>query len=131
MSTATDNASRLPADRDDQVYVSIKPIAAGTVTLPLNLALEDCHDEPDSNAIECPAFSFLITHPTRGNTLFDLGIRKVSQDSTTFCLRVSIVLTLFVSRTVKATRQRYIAGCMTSSKPSAAKTLRTNFRMVA
>jgi glyoxylase-like metal-dependent hydrolase (beta-lactamase superfamily II) len=31
---------------------------------------------PGFETLECPAFSFLIEHPTQGLTLFDLGMRK-------------------------------------------------------
>ncbi|KAI0694342.1 beta-lactamase-like protein, partial [Cytidiella melzeri] len=66
----------LPRDADNQNYVTVKPIIAGKITLPMNLAFQDSHAEPASNAIEAPVFSFLITHPSRGHALFDLGIRK-------------------------------------------------------
>lgn len=69
----------LPADSVNQVYVTVKPIVAGDLHIPMNIVFEDSHDEPDSNSVPIPAFSFLITHPTRGHLLFDLGVRKVRQ----------------------------------------------------
>jgi hypothetical protein len=86
--TSSEAQFALPADDKHQTYVSVKAIVAGKLSIPLKLVLEDCHDEPDSNAIEAPVFAFLITHPERGHNLFDLGLRKVSQQPCLYhCLR--------------------------------------------
>ncbi|KAI0093151.1 beta-lactamase-like protein [Irpex rosettiformis] len=75
MSDPTSSPS-LPPDTPNQQYVSVKPIVAGKIRLPLRIALYDYRDQPDDVAITAPAFAFLITHPERGHVLFDLGIRK-------------------------------------------------------
>lgn len=69
----------LPADLDHQAYVVVRPIIAGSLHIPLNIVFEDSLDEPDSNSVHIPTFSFLITHPTHGHMLFDLGVRKVRE----------------------------------------------------
>jgi hypothetical protein len=70
----------LPTDKNDQLYVSIKAIVAGTATLPLNFVVDANDNDPElaGKAIVVPAFSFLITHPERGQILFDLGLRTGS-----------------------------------------------------
>ncbi|KAI0344766.1 Metallo-hydrolase/oxidoreductase [Trametopsis cervina] len=70
------SSSALPADLENQTYVTVKAIVGGKVWLPIRLALQDSRDEPDDIGAQVPVFSFLIEHPTRGKTLFDLGIRK-------------------------------------------------------
>ena len=69
---------RFPADRDDQTYVTVRAAVAGHVWLHDSRAYFDATDEPEDQGNWVPAFSFLIAHPTRGKTLFDLGVRKVS-----------------------------------------------------
>ena len=72
----------LPQDRVDQVYVSIKAIQVGDAYLPDKLVYKDCEDADiaDTFGARVPVFTFLITHPTRGKAMFDLGIRKVVDD---------------------------------------------------
>ena len=38
----------------------------------------DCKDVPWDQGATVPDFSFLLTHPTKGKAMFDLGIRKVT-----------------------------------------------------
>ena len=73
-------ASALPADEPNQVYVSVKAMNVGRLWLPDASVFQDCKDlgTPDSQGVWVPDFSFLITHPTKGKALFDLGLRKVS-----------------------------------------------------
>ena len=80
MATMTTKASaNLPAELGDQKYVSVKPIIAGTISIPLNFILQDWKDFPDQNAVRVPCYAFLVTHPTKGHVLYDLGVRKVSR----------------------------------------------------
>lgn len=67
----------LPADRPNQTYVTVKAFCAGKAHLPHSLVFEDCEGEPDSVGVQIPVLCFLISHPTKGHALFDLGIRKV------------------------------------------------------
>lgn len=69
--------SRIPTDVDGQVYVSVKPIVAGTLFLPHREVFQDSVDQPGSAGMRVPVICFLISHPTKGNAIFDLGIRKV------------------------------------------------------
>ena len=71
-------ATMLPLDTDHQPYVTVRPIIGGSLELPYYLVYQDCIDHPRSNYRTVPSLCFLITHPTSGHILFDLGIRKVS-----------------------------------------------------
>lgn len=66
-----------PADKPNQTYVSVKAVVGGHVWLRDSLTFLDAADTDDSQGAWVPAFSFLITHPTKGKVLFDLGVRKV------------------------------------------------------
>ena len=68
----------LPADTQRQTYVTVKPIIAGSLFLPFRDVFEDRLDAPTSTGSRVPVICFLISHPTKGYALFDLGIRKVS-----------------------------------------------------
>ena len=70
---------QLPLDSDRQVYVSVKALSIGTFWLP-EIALVKDGSFPSNleDWVFLPAFAFLITHPTEGKVMFDLGIRKVS-----------------------------------------------------
>ncbi|KAI0093150.1 beta-lactamase-like protein [Irpex rosettiformis] len=68
--------SRIPADLADQVYARVKPIVAGSIFLPHKEVFQDAVGLPGTEGIRVPSFSFLISHPTKGNALFDLGLRK-------------------------------------------------------
>ena len=67
----------LPADRADQVYVSVKALSPGKLHLPHAWVFQDCVGQPESTGSWVPTFSFLIEHPSRGRAMFDLGLRKV------------------------------------------------------
>ena len=68
-----------PRDSEQQTYVSVKALVAGHVWLTDKRMFLDAIDAPEGQGHWLPAFSFLITHPTKGNALFDLGVRKVSK----------------------------------------------------
>ncbi|KAF7798134.1 hypothetical protein EIP86_009349 [Pleurotus ostreatoroseus] len=72
---ATENPP-LPADRPNQTYVTVKALCAGRLDLPNSFCFEDCKDHPDSEYLDVPSFCFLVSHPTKGHAMFDLGIRK-------------------------------------------------------
>jgi hypothetical protein len=67
----------IPPDIENQVYVSVKPIVAGTLFLPHKEIFQDAVDLPSSEGLRTPVICSLISHPTMGDALFDLGIRKV------------------------------------------------------
>lgn len=71
----------LPADRTNQTYVTVKALCVGRVYLENRFVFEDSMDEPESAGLQLPVFSFLISHPTKGHAMFDLGIRKVCTHS--------------------------------------------------
>lgn len=68
---------KLPADRPNQTYVTVKAIVAGHVWLRDSLTFDDAHDSLEDQGSWVPAFSFWISHPAKGQALFDLGVRKV------------------------------------------------------
>ena len=68
----------LPPDSEHQTYVTVKPIIVGSLYLPFKEVFEDHVDAPTTAGNRVPVICFLITHPTKGHALFDLGIRKVS-----------------------------------------------------
>ena len=70
----------LPRDREGQTYVSIKTLQAGSAFLPDSWAYKDSEDAKiaDDVGSRVPVLTFLITHPTKGKAMFDLGIRKAS-----------------------------------------------------
>ncbi|KAF7798135.1 hypothetical protein EIP86_009350 [Pleurotus ostreatoroseus] len=72
----TTQSPRLPADRADQVYVSVKALSPGKLHLPHAWVFQDCVSQPESAGSWVPTFSFLIEHPSRGRAMFDLGLRK-------------------------------------------------------
>ncbi|KAJ3533426.1 hypothetical protein NM688_g7284 [Phlebia brevispora] len=65
------SVQRFPADSDNQTFVTVKALVAGHCWLPDCLAFLDEHDSPDSQGAWVPAFSFLISHPSKGQALFD------------------------------------------------------------
>ena len=69
----------LPQDRADQVYVSIKAIQVADLFLPDKFVYKDAEDAdvPDTVGSRLPVLAFLVTHPTKGKAMFDLGVRKV------------------------------------------------------
>ncbi|KAI0344769.1 Metallo-hydrolase/oxidoreductase [Trametopsis cervina] len=69
-------APAFPPDREDQLYVSVKPIVAGNMFLPHKEVFQDSIDLPESEGVRIPVFCFFISHPTEGDALFDLGVRK-------------------------------------------------------
>jgi hypothetical protein len=77
MSTTSSDSWALPAESPSQAFVTVKALLSCFLHLPYNLVFQDSIDLPDSDASYAPVFSFLITHPTHGHTLFDLGVRKV------------------------------------------------------
>lgn len=78
--TGREGSAALPRDRVDQVYVSMKAMKVGTMTLAERWVFQDASDAniPDSVRITIPDYAFLIEHPTKGKAMFDLGMRKVS-----------------------------------------------------
>lgn len=81
MSTIT---SSLPKDSATQTFVSVKAIAAGHIFLPLCRIFEDCTNTPPAEGALVPSFAFLITHPTQGMSMFDLGLKKVCLHASTW-----------------------------------------------
>ena len=78
---STTNEARnapLPRDGVNQAYISVKTICAGEMFLPDEWLYRDCKDVPWDQGATVPDFSFLLTHPTKGKAMFDLGIRKVT-----------------------------------------------------
>ncbi|KAH7886197.1 beta-lactamase-like protein [Phlebopus sp. FC_14] len=75
----TENPS-LPADRDNQTYVSVSAIAAGHFFLPYEEVFEGFSTAANQGAqmegSVVPSFAFLLQHPSHGKLLFDLGLRK-------------------------------------------------------
>ena len=73
----TTNASSFPQDTASQTFVSVKAIAAGHLFLPFCRVFEDCGHLPPVEGALIPSFAFLITHPTYGMSMYDLGLKKV------------------------------------------------------
>ena len=67
----------LPKDTPNQAYVTVRAIVSGYCFLPHSRVFEDCLDQPLTQGSKVPDFVFTIDHPTRGLTMFDLGLRKV------------------------------------------------------
>ena len=76
--TMTSPSRALPADIENQTHVTVHALLVGGFFLPSRLVFQDCVDEPEDVGCEVPFIAFMITHPTFGRTLFDLGMRKVS-----------------------------------------------------
>jgi len=70
------SAPHIPADVDGQAFMIVKPILAGNLFLPDKEVFQDSIDLPDTEGIHIPVFCFFLSHPTKGNVLFDLGVRK-------------------------------------------------------
>lgn len=70
--------SPLTGDSVNQPFVTVNALLTCFIHLPYNLVFQDSADYPDNTGSYVPVFNFLITHPTHGLTLFDLGVRKVS-----------------------------------------------------
>ena len=70
-------APPLPLDRETQTYVTIQALSLGRVSLPYNWIFQDSLHAPDEERSDLPFIGALITHPTRGKALYDLGVRKV------------------------------------------------------
>ena len=74
MSASPEQKSPLPRSR---VCVSVKALNVGDMYIPDSWAFEDAKGSPDTTGSRLPDFAFLITHPTKGRAMFDLGLRKV------------------------------------------------------
>ncbi|KAJ3555475.1 hypothetical protein NM688_g2558 [Phlebia brevispora] len=70
------SSTTFPPDSASQAFVSVKAIVAGHIFLPYPRVFEDSDGHPLTEGARIPSFAFLITHPTHGRTLFDLGLRK-------------------------------------------------------
>lgn len=68
----------LSVDTENQIYVTVHALLAGELWLPYNMVYQDSVHEPREIGCQVPDFAFMITHPTHGRALFDLGMRKVS-----------------------------------------------------
>lgn len=68
----------LPADRENQTFVTVQALSVGGLSLPHMNIFQDSIDAPLTQRYDIPFIASLITHPTRGKALFDLGLRKVS-----------------------------------------------------
>lgn len=68
----------LPKDRENQTHVTVHALLVGGFWLPDKFVFQDCFNGPADVGGEVPDFAFMITHPTYGRALFDLGLRKVS-----------------------------------------------------
>lgn len=66
----------LPPDRANQAYVIVHALLAGGLWLPYKDVFQDSVNEPSEVGSEIPFIAFMITHPTHGRSLFDLGMRK-------------------------------------------------------
>lgn len=62
----------LPTDAQNKMYVRVHTLLAGEFWAPDRVVFEDCVQD------RVPDFTFMITYPTHGRTLFDLGLRKVN-----------------------------------------------------
>ncbi|KAJ3555476.1 hypothetical protein NM688_g2559 [Phlebia brevispora] len=69
----------LPSDSPDQTFVSVQAIVGGHFFLPYLEVFEDCRGHPANEGCRVPSLAFLITHPSHGRALFDLGLRKHNQ----------------------------------------------------
>lgn len=58
--------------------MTVHALLVGGFWLPDKFVFQDCFDGPADVGGEVPDFAFMITHPTYGRALFDLGLRKVS-----------------------------------------------------
>lgn len=67
-----------PPDTDSQTYVTVHALLVGGLWYPHRQVFQDSVHEPSEVGSEIPLIAFLITHPTHGRTLFDLGMRKAS-----------------------------------------------------
>ena len=67
----------LPPDKADQAYVTVHALLAGGLWLPHKDVFQDSVNEPSEVGSEIPFIAFMVTHPTHGRSLFDLGMRKV------------------------------------------------------
>ncbi len=72
-----ESTPQFPPDAGQQTYLAVQAIVAGRLYLRDKRVFQDSIHLPDSSGFRAPDFCFLITHPTKGRILFDLGIRKV------------------------------------------------------
>lgn len=72
-------SASLPADAENQTYVTVHALLAGGLWLPQREVFQDSIDKSAELGSELPFIAFLVTHPTYGRVLFDLGMRKVSR----------------------------------------------------
>ena len=70
-------STSLPSDSESQTYVTVHALPAGGLWLPHREVFQDCFDQTSEIGSEIPFIAFLVTHPTHGRALFDLGMRKV------------------------------------------------------
>ena len=75
---ATTQSPPLPPDAKAQTHVTVHAILAGGLYLPDKEVFQDSVHQPPEVGAEVPFIAFMITHPTFGRALFDLGMRKVS-----------------------------------------------------
>ena len=68
----------LPLDVEDQVYASVYALYTGGMWMADYFIFEDCIDGPPEAGKDAPTIAFLISHPTLGYALYDLGMRKVT-----------------------------------------------------
>ncbi|EKM53980.1 uncharacterized protein PHACADRAFT_122640 [Phanerochaete carnosa HHB-10118-sp] len=69
----------LPPDTENQTYLTVHALLAGGLWLPYREVFQDSLHEPPEVGSDIPFIAFLITHPTHGRALFDLGMRKAKQ----------------------------------------------------
>lgn len=69
--------SSLPADRENQTFVTVQALSVGGLSVPHMNIFQDSIQAPRTQRYDVPFIASLITHPTRGKALFDLGLRKV------------------------------------------------------
>ncbi|KIP01907.1 hypothetical protein PHLGIDRAFT_79929 [Phlebiopsis gigantea 11061_1 CR5-6] len=76
--TAQDSTPSLPSDTEDQVYVTVHAFTVGGLWFPAREVFQDSLHEPETVGSNIPFIAFLVTHPTKGRALFDLGLRKAT-----------------------------------------------------
>lgn len=75
------SAVGLPKDVANQTFVSVKAIAAGELFLPYVAVFDDSAHLPPTEGCRVPSIAFLVSHPTEGYAMFDLGLKKVWKQS--------------------------------------------------
>ena len=75
---AADATHALPGDSKGQVYVTVHAFVVGGLWFPVREVFQDSLHEPETVGSNIPFIAFMVTHPTKGRALFDLGLRKAS-----------------------------------------------------